>query len=197
MAAAAKERFGPDRHPRVQRSGSRGTSCFLRMTEADWDTVIDTNLKGAFLCAKAVAPGMIKQRSGFIVNVGSVIGKNGGAGQANYSASKAGLVGLTKSLAKELGSRNVRVNAVAPGFVETEMTETLKTEYREAILKHTRLDGWHERGCGGRRGIPVLTGFRVHPGRGNLHGWRTIHVSDNEQESFLNDDIRARTQDFG
>jgi 3-oxoacyl-[acyl-carrier protein] reductase len=138
LVTAAKARFG---HVDilVNNAGITRDKLLLRMTEEDWDAVLDTNLKGAFLCAKAVAPGMVKQRSGVIVNVGSVVGRVGGAGQANYSASKAGLVGLTKSLAKELGSRNIRVNGVAPGFVETEMTEALKPDYREAILKQIPL----------------------------------------------------------
>ena len=119
----------------VNNAGITRDKLILRMTEEDWDAVLDTNLKGAFLCAKAVAPRMLKQRSGVIVNVGSVVGKVGGAGQVNYSASKAGLVGLTKSLAKELGSRNIRVNAVAPGFIETDMTQVLKEEQRESVVK--------------------------------------------------------------
>lgn len=138
MAAAVQDRFG-----RIDllicNAGITRDKLLLRMTEEDWDAVIDTNLKSAFLCAKAVAPGMVKQRSGIIVNIGSVVGRVGGAGQANYSASKAGLIGFTKSLAKELGSRNIRVNAIAPGFVESEMTGILKPEYREAILKQIPL----------------------------------------------------------
>ena len=124
----------------VNNAGVTRDKLILRMTEADWDAVVDTNLKGAFLCAKAVAPRMVKQRSGVIVNIGSVIGTAGGAGQVNYSASKAGLVGLTKSLAKELGGRNVRVNAVAPGFIETDMTQALKEEHRETIRKQIPLE---------------------------------------------------------
>jgi 3-oxoacyl-[acyl-carrier protein] reductase len=123
----------------INNAGITRDKLLLRMTEEDWDSVLDTNLKGAFLCAKAVAPILVKQRSGVIVNVGSVVGRVGGAGQANYSAAKAGLIGLTKSLAKELGGRNVRVNAVAPGFIETEMTAVLKPEYRELILKQIPL----------------------------------------------------------
>jgi len=138
LVAAAKDRFGSV-DVLVCNAGITRDKLILRMTEEDWDAVLDTNLKSAFLCAKAVAPGMVKQRSGVIVNIGSVVGKVGGAGQANYGASKAGLVGLTKSLAKELGSRNIRVNAVAPGFIETEMTAALKPEYREAILKQIPL----------------------------------------------------------
>ncbi|HZT42692.1 MAG TPA: 3-oxoacyl-[acyl-carrier-protein] reductase [Chthonomonadaceae bacterium] len=138
LFTAARERF--ERIDLlVNNAGVTRDKLLLRMSEEDWDAVLDTNLKGAFLCARAVAPLFLKQKGGGIVNVGSVIGTVGGAGQANYSASKAGLVGLTKSLAKELGSRNVRVNAVAPGFIETEMTEVLKPDYREAILRQIPL----------------------------------------------------------
>ena len=123
----------------VNNAGITRDKLILRMSVEDWDTVLNTNLRGAFLFAKAVASPMLKQRGGVIVNVGSVIGKVGQGGQVNYSASKAGLIGLTKSLAKELGSRNVRVNAVAPGFIESDMTEVLKPEYRETILKQIPL----------------------------------------------------------
>ncbi len=119
----------------VNNAGITRDKLILRMTDEDWDSVIDTNLKGAFLTCRAAAKLMVKQKSGIIVNVGSVMGRVGGAGQVNYCASKAGLIGLTKSLAKELGGRNIRVNAVAPGFIETEMTEQLKEDYREVILK--------------------------------------------------------------
>jgi 3-oxoacyl-[acyl-carrier protein] reductase len=138
LVAATRERFGRV-DILVNNAGITRDRLLLRMTAEDWDAVVNTNLKGAFLCAKAVVPLMLKQKGGAIVNVGSVVGKAGGAGQVNYSASKAGLIGLTKSLARELGSRSVRVNAVAPGFIETEMTEALKPEYREAILKQIPL----------------------------------------------------------
>ncbi|MBC7528824.1 MAG: 3-oxoacyl-[acyl-carrier-protein] reductase [Chthonomonadaceae bacterium] len=123
----------------VNNAGITRDKLMLRMTEEDWDAVLDTNLKGTFLAVKAVCPFLLKQRSGVIVNVGSVIGKVGGAGQVNYAASKSGLVGLTKSLAKELGGRNIRVNAVAPGFIESDMTDGLKEEHKEAILKQIPL----------------------------------------------------------
>jgi len=123
----------------VNNAGITRDKLLLRMNVDDWDDVLNTNLRGAFLCLKAVAPILIKKRSGAIVNVGSVIGRVGQAGQINYSASKAGLVGLTKSAAKEFGSRNVRVNAVAPGFIESDMTEVLKPEFRDAILKQIPL----------------------------------------------------------
>ena len=138
LVKATQERFGRV-DILVNNAGITRDKLILRMSVEDWDTVLNTNLRSAFLCVKAVAPLFVKQRGGVIVNVGSVIGKVGGAGQANYSASKAGLVGLTKSLAKELGSRNVRVNAVAPGFIETEMTEVLKADFKEAILKQIPL----------------------------------------------------------
>lgn len=139
LFARAQEQFGR-LDILVNNAGVTRDKLLLRMTVEDWDAVLNTNLRGAFLCAKAVAPAMLKQRAGVIVNVGSVVGRVGAAGQANYSASKAGLVGLTKSLARELGSRSVRVNAVAPGFIETEMTGVLKAEYRETILKQIPLN---------------------------------------------------------
>jgi len=104
------------------------------MSEEDWDAVLDINLKGSFLVTKAVAKVMMKKRSGAIVNIASVVGIMGNAGQANYTASKAGLIALTKTSAKELGSRNIRVNAVAPGFIRTAMTDALSEKAQEALL---------------------------------------------------------------
>ncbi|MES2780583.1 MAG: SDR family oxidoreductase, partial [Bacteroidota bacterium] len=103
----------------------------MRMTEQMWDEVMNTNLKSAFAITKAVQRPMMKARSGSIINITSVVGITGNAGQANYAASKAGMIGLTKSVAKELGSRNIRCNAIAPGFIETEMTEALPEETRK------------------------------------------------------------------
>ena len=119
----------------VNNAGVTKDALFVRMTEADWDEVLDTNLKGTFLCMRAVSKVMMKQRAGRIINMASVIGLIGNAGQANYSASKAGIIALTKSVAKELGSRNVLVNAIAPGFIDTEMTQLLGEETKSAILK--------------------------------------------------------------
>ena len=119
----------------VNNAGVTRDGLFVRMSEADWDEVLNTNLKGAFLCMRAVSKPMMKQRSGRIINMASVIGLIGNAGQANYAASKAGLIALTKSVAKELGSRNVLVNAIAPGFIETEMTQALGEETKKNILK--------------------------------------------------------------
>jgi 3-oxoacyl-[acyl-carrier protein] reductase len=123
----------------VNNAGLTRDGLFVRMEEADWDLVLDVNLKGAFLMSKAVARGMMKRRSGCIVNLSSVVGRRGNAGQANYSAAKAGLIGLTKSLARELAARNVRVNAVAPGYIETEMTAALPVDVREQIADNTPL----------------------------------------------------------
>ncbi len=119
----------------VNNAGVTKDGLFVRMSEEDWDEVLDTNLKGTFLCMRAVSKAMMKQRSGRIINMASVIGLTGNAGQANYAASKAGIIALTKSVAKELGSRNVLVNAIAPGFIETDMTQALGEDVRNAILK--------------------------------------------------------------
>ena len=123
----------------VNNAGVTRDTLLMRMSEDDWDTVLTTNLKGAFLCAKAVVRPMLRQRSGRIVNITSVVGLVGNAGQANYAAAKAGLVGFTKSLAKEVGSRGITVNAVAPGFIETRMTAELPGELKDALLKQTPL----------------------------------------------------------
>ncbi len=117
----------------VNNAGLTRDNLLARLSEENWDLVLDVNLKGAFLLMKAVGRGMMKRRSGRIVNIASVVGLVGNEGQANYSASKAGLIGLTKSVAKELASRNVRVNAVAPGFIETDMTAALPPEAREVL----------------------------------------------------------------
>jgi 3-oxoacyl-[acyl-carrier protein] reductase len=117
----------------VNNAGITRDGLLMRMKSADWDAVIDTNLKGAFLCTRAVAKSMSKQRSGRIINISSVVGEMGNAGQANYCASKAGLLGLTKSVARELASRNVTVNAITPGFITTEMTEEMSDKAREAM----------------------------------------------------------------
>lgn len=115
----------------VNNAGITRDNLLMRMTEADWDLVIKVNLKSIFNMTKAVQRVMLKQRSGSIVNMSSVVGLSGNAGQSNYSASKAGLVGFTKSMAQELGSRSIRVNAIAPGFIETEMTAKLPEDVRK------------------------------------------------------------------
>jgi 3-oxoacyl-[acyl-carrier protein] reductase len=118
----------------VNNAGITKDNLLIRMKIEDWDDVINTNLKGAYLCTKAVTRGMMKKRFGKIVNIASVVGVSGNAGQANYSASKAGIIGFTKSIAKELGSRGINVNAIAPGFVETDMTKVLSEDIRKQML---------------------------------------------------------------
>jgi 3-oxoacyl-[acyl-carrier protein] reductase len=123
----------------INNAGITRDTLLMRMSEADWDAVLSTNLKGVFLCSKAAIRPMIRQRSGRIINMTSVVGLVGNAGQANYAAAKAGLIGFTKSLAKEVGSRGITVNAVAPGFIETRLTDVLTQEMKEMLLKNTPL----------------------------------------------------------
>jgi len=123
----------------VNNAGVTRDGLLMRMSDADWDTVVDTNLKGAFLVTKALVRPMIKQRSGRIVNISSVIGLIGNAGQCNYAASKAGLIGFTQSAARELASRGITVNAIAPGFIETDMTAELGEAVRAELLKRIPL----------------------------------------------------------
>lgn len=119
----------------INNAGITKDSLLVRMSESDWDAVLDVNLKGAFNCTKAIAKIMMKQREGRIVNIASIIGIMGNAGQANYAASKGGLIAFTKSIAKELASRNVRVNAIAPGFIQTDMTAKLSDELKSEMQK--------------------------------------------------------------
>ncbi len=123
----------------VNNAGVTRDTLAMRMSEEDWDSVIATNLKGAFNVTQALLRSMLKQRSGRIINISSVIGLIGNAGQSNYAASKAGLIGFTKSLAKECASRGILVNAVAPGFIETDMTGVLSDEIKEGVLKQIPL----------------------------------------------------------
>ncbi|MDD5195448.1 MAG: 3-oxoacyl-[acyl-carrier-protein] reductase [Candidatus Omnitrophica bacterium] len=123
----------------VNNAGITRDNLLLRLSESDWDKVLTVNLKGAFNCCKAVSRYMVKQRYGKIINISSVIGIMGNAGQVNYAASKAGLIGMTKSLAKELGSRNICVNAVAPGYIKTVMTEALPEKVKEEMFKRIPL----------------------------------------------------------
>jgi 3-oxoacyl-[acyl-carrier protein] reductase len=149
----------------VNNAGITEDNLLIRMSTDAWDRVLDTNLRAAFLLMRAVAKGMMRRRSGRIINITSVVGITGNAGQANYAASKAGLIGLTKSVAKELASRSVLCNAVAPGFIETEMTAELTGETREALLGQIAL---------GRLGQPAdiaaVVRFLAGPGASYITG---------------------------
>ena len=124
----------------VNNAGITRDNIVMRLKDEDWDAVQDANLRGAFASIRAVSRGMMKRRSGRIINIASIVGLIGNKGQANYAASKAGLIALTKTVAKELGSRNILINAVAPGFIETEMTASMTPEAREALGKQIALE---------------------------------------------------------
>jgi 3-oxoacyl-[acyl-carrier protein] reductase len=123
----------------VNNAGITRDQLVMRMKRADWDTVLSTNLTSAYLCIQQVIPSMLKQRWGRIINISSVFGQMGQAGQANYAASKAGLIGLTMAMAREVASRNITCNAVAPGFIDTSMTATLSEEFKQAAVKQIPL----------------------------------------------------------
>ena len=139
MIATTIKEFGA-LHILVNNAGITRDQLILRMKEEDWDRVLDTNLKGAFHTIKAVTRQMMKQREGRIINISSVVGVAGNAGQINYSASKAGLIGLTKTAARELAARNITVNAVAPGYIESDMTDQLSDEIKDELFKQIPLD---------------------------------------------------------
>ena len=123
----------------INNAGITRDGLMIRMKEADWDRVLNINLKGTFLCSQQAAKQMMKQKSGAIVNISSIVGVMGNFGQANYSASKAGVIGLTKTLAREVASRGIRVNAVAPGFIDTEMTRVLDESVRQKLIEQIPL----------------------------------------------------------
>jgi len=155
----------------VNNAGVTRDGLVVRMKESDWDTVLDVNLKGAFFCIKAVAKQMMKQRYGRIINLSSVVGAAGNPGQANYVAAKAGIIGLTKSVARELATRNITVNAVAPGFIETDMTRDLPEKATAAMLQTIPM---------GRPGLPAEIAetvvFLASDSAAYITG-QTIHVS--------------------
>ncbi|MEW6185428.1 MAG: 3-oxoacyl-[acyl-carrier-protein] reductase [Thermodesulfobacteriota bacterium] len=155
----------------INNAGITRDALLMRMKEEDWDRVMAVNLKGVFNCSQAVIRSMIKNKSGKIVNIASVVGVTGNAGQANYSASKAGIIGLTKSVAKEVAGRGIQVNAVAPGFIETEMTAVLSEQVKEEFLRSIPM---------GRSGKPEevaeLVGFLVSKASDYITG-QVIHIS--------------------
>lgn len=149
----AKERFGSI-DIMINNAGITRDTLILRMKEEDFDSVINTNLKGVFNCMKCISPVMVKQKYGKIISISSVVGISGNAGQVNYAASKAGVIGMTKSLAKELGSRGITVNAIAPGFIETDMTGVLNDKLKEEAKKNIPL-----RKLGNPKDVANLVGF--------------------------------------
>jgi 3-oxoacyl-[acyl-carrier protein] reductase len=153
----------------VNNAGLTRDGLALRMKRDDWDIVLQTNLSGSFFCIQQVLPGMVRERWGRIVNITSVVGESGNAGQANYVASKAGLIGLTKSLAQELASRNITVNAVAPGFIATDMTASLSDELKAKITESVPLK---------RIGSPEDIAAAVRFLAGDDAGYITGHVLD-------------------
>ena len=138
VVSGAEEALGP-LFGLVLNAGVTRDGLMMRMSDDDWQTVIDTNLSGSFYCARAALRGMMKRREGSIVAMSSVVGLMGNAGQVNYAAAKAGLIGMTKSLAKEAGSRGVRANAIAPGYIGTDMTDVLSDDIKEQLIGHTPL----------------------------------------------------------
>jgi 3-oxoacyl-[acyl-carrier protein] reductase len=155
----------------VNNAGITRDNLALRMKDADWDEVIDTNLRAVFRLSRAVMRGMMKARWGRIINITSVVGASGNPGQANYAAAKAAVVGMTKSLARELGSRSITVNCVAPGFIDTDMTRALSDEQKKTLLEHIPL---------GRLGTPhdvaAAVAYLASPGGGYVTG-AVLHVN--------------------
>jgi len=155
----------------VNNAGITRDNLALRMKDADWDEVLDTNLRAVFRLSRAVMRGMMKARWGRIISITSVVGASGNPGQANYAAAKAAVVGMTKSLARELGSRNITVNCVAPGFIDTDMTRALSDEQRKALLEHIPL---------GRLGTPqdvaAAVAYLASPAGGYVTG-AVLHVN--------------------
>lgn len=149
----------------VNNAGTTRDMVIMMMPEADWDVVIQTNLKSAFNCSKAAVKGMLRKRAGRIINITSVSGIAGNAGQTNYSASKAGLIGFTKALAREVGARNITVNAVAPGFVPTALTNGLPDEMKQATIKSIPLGRW-----GTPEEVAYAVAFLAGPGAAYITG---------------------------
>ena len=155
----------------VNNAGITQDNLAMRMKDAEWDSVIDTNLKSVFRLSKAVLRGMLKARTGRIINITSVVGSSGNAGQINYAAAKAGVAGMTRSLAREIGSRGVTVNCVAPGFIDTDMTKALSEEQRTALLRQIPLGK-----LGSPEDVAAAVAFLASPRAGYITG-ATLHVN--------------------
>src|SRR5674476_16648 len=164
------EQFG-DVSVLVNNAGITRDTLLMRMSEDDWDSVLSTNLKSVFRMSQAVLRPMMKARSGRIINISSVVGHMGNAGQVNYAAAKAGMAGFTKSLAREVGSRGITVNCVAPGFIDTDMTRALSEEQRDNLLKHIPLGR-----LGQVQDIAAAVSFLASPAAGYISG-ETLHVN--------------------
>ena len=155
----------------VNNAGITRDNLLARMSDDEWDDIMATNLKSVFRMSRAVLRGMMKARQGRIINISSVVGSMGNAGQSNYAASKAGMVGFSKSLAREIGSRNITVNCVAPGFIATDMTEALPQEQRDKLVEHVPL-----KRLGQVSDIAATVAFLAGPGAGYITG-ATLHVN--------------------
>jgi 3-oxoacyl-[acyl-carrier protein] reductase len=169
MVKAAIDRFGR-LDILVNNAGITKDNLLMRMKEEEWDDVISINLKGVFLCTKAVTRQMMKQRQGRIINIASIVGVSGNPGQANYVAAKAGVIGLTKTTAKELASRNITVNAIAPGFITTDMTDKLPEEVKTEMLKQIPLARFGE-----PKDIAKVTAFLASDDAAYMTG-QTLHI---------------------
>ncbi|GGF81011.1 3-oxoacyl-ACP reductase FabG [Alteromonas lipolytica] len=170
LIKAITEEFGPV-EILINNAGITRDNLLMRMKDEEWQAIIDTNLTSIFSLSKAVLRGMMKKRFGRIVNVGSVVGSSGNAGQANYAAAKAGVIGFSKSLAREVASRGITVNVVAPGFIDTDMTKALSDEQREAIFKDIPANR-----LGQPEEVAATVAFLVSDGAAYISG-ETIHVN--------------------
>ena len=155
----------------VNNAGVTRDNLLLRMKDAEWDDILDTNLKSVYRLSKAVLRGMMKARAGRIINIGSVVGSTGNAGQANYAAAKAGMIGFSKSLAREIGSRNITVNCVAPGFIDTDMTRALTEDQRRGLIGQIPLGR-----LGEAADVAAAVLFLASPGASYITG-ATLHVN--------------------
>ena len=164
------QRFG-DIAILVNNAGITRDNLLLRMKDDEWDGILDTNLKSVYRLSKAVLRGMMKARAGRIINIGSVVGTTGNAGQANYAAAKAGMIGFSKSLAREIGSRNITVNCVAPGFIDTDMTRSLSEDQRKALIGQIPLGR-----LGEAKDVAAAVLFLASPGAAYITG-ATLHVN--------------------